>query len=33
MKIHHRAIAKLFEEKALLLDTEGIYALAQEAAN
>jgi hypothetical protein len=32
MKIHHRAVAKLFEEKGCLLDTEGIYALAQEAA-
>ncbi|MDR1516160.1 MAG: methylenetetrahydromethanopterin dehydrogenase [Synergistaceae bacterium] len=32
MKIHHLAIAKLFEEKGILLDTEGIYALAQEAA-
>jgi hypothetical protein len=32
MKIHHLAIARLFEEKGVLLDAEGIYALAREAA-
>jgi hypothetical protein len=32
MKIHRLAIARLFESKGALLDTEGIYELASEAA-
>jgi hypothetical protein len=32
MKIHHLAIARLFETKGALFDTEGIYELASEAA-
>ena len=31
MKIHHLAIARLFESKGLILDTEGIYDLAPSA--
>jgi hypothetical protein len=32
MKIHHLAISRLFEKKGVVLDTEGIYDLAAEAA-
>lgn len=28
MNVHRRAVAKLFEEKGILLDTEGIYEIA-----
>ncbi|MDR1650388.1 MAG: methylenetetrahydromethanopterin dehydrogenase [Synergistaceae bacterium] len=31
MKIHHRAVARLFESKGLVLDTESIYELAASA--
>ena len=32
MRIHHLAVSRLFETKGLVLDTEGIYELAREAA-
>lgn len=32
MKVHHRCIAQLFEQNDLVLDAEGIFALAKELA-
>jgi hypothetical protein len=32
MKIHHAAVARLFEQNDLVLDTEGIYKIAKDLA-